>query len=245
MSDLERRLRDALHGAAEQPPPGLVDAVRRRHRRHQLRLGASMVAVVAAAAIAVPQLAGALRPGPAASGTRTMAPSHGGPPHAAAGTVLTGCAKSNIGQLGQHWKSANAVHAGPLWVLPETIPGGSRVSGRPGKDAIRLYVAIVVLDGLRPGSVAVLRSVPADRHELRFLYSQHDSLSPGLQYTMASGEAGVTFGSCTAAHEIYPAPYTDYLGAYLVRGQRCVRATVEVPGRPHRTVIRLGDCQQG
>ncbi len=249
MSELERRLRDALHGTAEPPPAGLLPAVLRRHRRHQVRLGASLVAVVAAAAIAVPSIAGALRPGggghgngpgPAAGHLRTTAPPHRHPA-AALGTVLAGCAGSNIGQLGRNWKSPAAIHAGPLWVLPETLPGGSRVSGRPGPDAIRLYVAIVLLDGVRPGSVVVIRT---HSHDLRFLYSRHDSLSPGVQYSMRSGESGVTFVSCTPGQQTFRAPYTDYYGAYLVRGKRCVRASAGIPGRPHPVPIRLGDCQK-
>ena len=251
MSELERRLRDALHGAAEGPPAGLMEAVRRRHRRHQLRLGASLVAVLAAAAIAVPQLAGTFRgsgagdngPAPATGhSSRSAGPGLGGRRAAAPGTVLSGCASSNIGDLGRRWKAATAIHAGPLWVLPETVPGGSRVSARPGKDALRLYVAIVVLDGLRPGSAVVIRSVPAHSRDLRFLYSRHDSLSPGVRYTMRSGEAGVTFVSCARDQQAFPAPYTDYMGAYLVRGQRCVPAAVEVPGSPRPVRIRLGDC---
>ncbi len=54
MSDFERRLRDALTAAAEPPPGGLMDAIRRRHRRHVWRLGTACVAAVAAVGIAVP-----------------------------------------------------------------------------------------------------------------------------------------------------------------------------------------------
>ena len=251
MSELERRLRDALHGAAESAPDGLLDRVVRRHRRHQLRLGASLVAVVAAAAIAVPSVAGALRsggtgghgPGPSAGHSfRTTGPATGAHRHAVPGTALAGCPDSNVGKLGRDWKSPAATHVGPVWVLPESVAGGSRVSARRGKNAVRLYVAIVVLNGLRPGSIAVVES--AYPRNLRFLDSKHDSLSPGIQYSMSSGESGVTFVSCARSLQTFPAPYTDYLGAYLVRGKRCVPVSVLVSGWSHPRELRLGDCRK-
>ncbi len=61
MSDFESRLRTALHGAAEAAPPGLFAAVMRRHRRHKIRVGAGVLAVAAATALAVPPVSAALR----------------------------------------------------------------------------------------------------------------------------------------------------------------------------------------
>jgi hypothetical protein len=239
MTDLERRLREALHAAAEQPPPGLTGAVLRRHRRHRIRVGASLVAVLAAVAVAVPALAGVVRGGHHAG---TMSPTR----HhvrAAPGAVLSGCASSNIGQIDRHWQNwPGATNAGPVWLLPGSRSSGQRVSGRPGHGAIRLYVAIVVINGLRPGSAVKVRA--ADPRDLRFLYGPHDSLSPGKRYTMRSGEAGVTFLSCAPDQETVPARgYTDYYGGFLVRGMRCARATVVVPGWPHPTTIRFGACR--
>jgi hypothetical protein len=239
MSDLERRLRAALHAAAEQPPPSLMDAVLRRHRRHRIRVGASLVAVLAAVAVAVPPVASVLR-GAHHAGVVSPTRRH---VHAAPGTVLSGCASSNIGQIDRHWKNwPGATHAGAVWVLPGSRASGQRVSGRPGHGAIRLYVAIVVVNGLRPGSAVQVRA--ADSHDLRFLYGPHDSLSPGRRYTMRSGEAGVTFLSCAPGQETFPVRgYTDYYGGYLVRGVRCARATVDVPGWRSTTTIAFGACR--
>jgi hypothetical protein len=239
MSDLERRLRAALHAAAEQPPPSLMAAVLRRHRRHRIRVGASLVAVLAAVAVAVPPLAGVLRDGHHVAATNPTRHHV----RAAPGTVLSGCANSNIGQIDRHWQTwRGATSAGPVWVLPGSTPSGDRVGGRPGHGAIRLYVAIVVVNGLRPGSAVQVRA--ADPHDLRFLYGPRDSLSPGKRYTMRSGEAGVTFLSCAPDQETFPARgYTDYYGGYLMRGLRCARATVEVPGSAHPASIRFGACR--
>jgi hypothetical protein len=240
MTDLERRLRAALHAAVEEPPPGLMEAVLRRHRRHRVRLGASLVAVLTAAAVAAPPVAGALRGGGVHGPAMTPAGHHlraPGPAHrhvtAAAGTVLDGCHGSpnagNIGRVGRL--------PGPA-ALPLHFLDGGHSSG-----PLRLYVAIAVLTELRPGSVAIVRVPAAYRRDLRFLYGPGDSLNPGTRYTMRSGEAGVTFEACRAAQQIVRSgTITDYYGGYLVRGARCVPVRVWVPGREHPVTIKLGAC---
>ncbi|HUZ52061.1 MAG TPA: hypothetical protein VMU94_05985 [Streptosporangiaceae bacterium] len=282
MTDLERRLRAALRAAAEPAPPGLLDAVMRRHRRHRIRVGASVLAVLAAAALAVPPVTSALsgdgmpgggappvRPGgglasnplrvvftrrsptpsrPAtpirsatpsrpATPTRSASQSQGpGPqrrPVAAAGTVLSGCGGANLGALGRNWQALPYVKAGPLWFLADGHSSGP----------VRLYVAVAVLDGLRPGSVVVARVAPAGRPYLRFLYGPSDSLNPGTRYTARSGEPGVTFVACPQSQQIVPSPrITDYYGGYLVKGARCVPVRVWVPGRAGPILIHLGSC---
>lgn len=243
MSDLERRLRDALHGAAEQPPSGLMEAVRRRHRRFQIRAGASVAAVIAALAIASPAVAGALshhdagESGPVPAAGRTSHPtvysSHHPHPSAAPGTVLVGCGDlPNSGNIG-----SKAVPGRPDRGLPLRFLPGGHSSGR-----LRLYVAIAVLKGLHPGTQVVVRVPSAYRGDLRFLYA--NSLLPGTKYTMRSGAAGVTFVACSTSQETVPMPgVTDYYGAYLVRGARCVPVHVWVAGRLAPAVIRLGACQ--
>jgi hypothetical protein len=66
MSDLQERLRDAITASVDgaQPPPGLMAAVRRRHRRWLLRVSAATAAAVAAVIGAV-VLAGVQQSGPA------------------------------------------------------------------------------------------------------------------------------------------------------------------------------------
>ena len=104
MSDLlERRLRDAMIWAAEPPPPGLIEGVRRRRQRHLRRATVSCVAVAAAIALAIVPVAHALRAGlPERPGhvrqARARALALGAGPTAAPGTVLAGCDNANVGQ---------------------------------------------------------------------------------------------------------------------------------------------------
>lgn len=244
MTDLERRLRAALHGASEQAPPGLMEAVLRRHKRHRIRVGASVLAVCVAAALAMPPLAGALGSGggggaPAMSGRGTPGPALPSPrPVAAPGTVLSGCANSNLGALGSDWKAYPSTKVGPIWFLAGSTAAGQRLGG-----GLSLHVAIVVLDGLRSGSVVVVRVAPSSRGDLRFLYGPMDSLNPGTRYTLRSGEAGVTFVACSPDQQIVRSSrYTDYYGGFLVRGTRCVPVRVWVPDRAHPLTVRLGVC---
>ncbi len=245
MTDLERRLRAALHAAAEQPPPGLMDAVLRRHRRHRVRVAASLVAVLAAAALAVPPVTGALRSeGRAGGGTPAVTPGGGLPsdpsravahrrPVAAAGTVLSGCGGANLGAVGRNWRAQPGVQAGPLRFQADGHSSGP----------VRLYVSLAILSRLSPESVVVVRVAPAGRRYLRFLYGPSDSLNPGTRYTMRSGEAGVTFVACRPGQEIVPSSQiTDYYGGYLVLGAHCVPVRVWVPGRARPIRIRLGAC---
>jgi len=65
MSDLERRLRAAMIAAAEQPPAGLMQAIRRRHRRHIRRGGTAIATAATAAPHAAPTRQWRTRCGPA------------------------------------------------------------------------------------------------------------------------------------------------------------------------------------
>jgi hypothetical protein len=237
MTDLERKLRAALRSAAEPAPPGLFASVMRRHRRHQVRVGASMLAVTAAVALAVPPVVGALRAGSAVGGPRS---SHGSSPptvreqHAVAarGTVLNGCSgDANAGALGRNWRSGAWHAAGPLWLID-----AGHSSGR-----IRLYVAIAVLSGIRPGSAVVVRVAQGWRHDLRLLYGPTDSMTPQTQRLTrlaGHGEMGVTFEACLEPTD----GITNYYGGYLVRGKRCVPVRVSAPGLKHPVTVRLGAC---
>ncbi len=155
--------------------------------------------------------------------------------------MLTGCDDANIGAIGAHWR-AGATHAsGPLWFID-----GGHSPGHARAGSIRLYVAIAVLDGLRPGSAVVLKVAPGWRHDLRFLYGPADQMTPHTQHLTrlaGQGELGVTFMTCSPARQIVPSRhYTDYYGGYLVRGARCVPVHAWLPGRAHPVTIRLGAC---
>jgi hypothetical protein len=64
VDDIERQLRQAMSAmvADAEPPPGVMDEVRRRHRRRSAWLVTAGTAIVAAIAIAIPVI-GILRPG--------------------------------------------------------------------------------------------------------------------------------------------------------------------------------------
>jgi len=242
MSDFERRLRDALHGAAESAPPGLLAAVMRRHRRRKLRVGAVVLAVATAAALAVPPVSAALRgTGRGAGPPPAAPPSRASRPVTAPRMVLAGCDDANIGAIGAHWRSGATHAAGPLWFID-----GGHSPGRAQSGSIRLYVAIAVLDGLKPGSVVVLRVAPGWQQDLRFLYGSSDMMTPRTQHLprlAGHGELGVTLRACSPAEQTVPSRhYTDYYGGYLIRGARCVPVRAWLPGRTHPVTIRLGAC---
>ena len=78
MTDFESQLRAAMESAvaSRQPPGNLVQQVRRRHRRHVLRVAVAGAAAVAVVAFLIPVGAGALGhiSGPAAKHPRKAAP---------------------------------------------------------------------------------------------------------------------------------------------------------------------------
>jgi hypothetical protein len=245
MTDLERKLRAALRAASEPAPDGLYATVMRRHRRHQVRVGASVLAVAVAAVIAVAPLTSAMRGSsqpPAATGQSpgpSPSPSHVSRAVAAAGTVLSGC-PSNEGAIGPRWRAEARQMAGPLWFIDAGHSPDSSTA------PIRLYVGIAVLDGLKPGSLVVLKVAPGWRHDLRFLYGPSDSMTPRTQHlrTLAGhGEKGVTFVACSPDQQLVPSRhFSDYYGGYLVRGKRCVPVSVSAPGLKYPVTIRLGAC---
>jgi hypothetical protein len=258
MSEIEDRLRAAMQAAFELPPPGLIERVRSRHRRHVRRVAAGWVASVAVVAIAIPPVAHTLHAhmgqvSPASSGSvRTPSPSWSAvstpPPDLpsvspAAGTVLSSCELANAGAVGPEsdWKPGS-IEAGPLYFEP----GGMARMSRGGDvgDRPELYVAIVVLAGLRPGSTVVLEATHAGRPFIRFLYGPNDSFTPGMKVTMRSGEAGVTFEACPRGTGFAPGQVvTDYYGGFVISGNRCVPVEVRAPGRSAPYVTDLGACR--
>jgi hypothetical protein len=182
MGDLERRLREAMIGAAERPPAGLLAAIRRRRRRRVRRLSAVSVAAVAAVAIAAPVAARDLPGGSGAAGPATV-PAR--PPGAAPGTVLRDCASSEGGTLGSGWQ-AHSVHAGPVWFMYALPVGGQALSA--GK-----LTASAMAIGIENGRTAVIRVAPAAGGRFHFLAR----FSGGsAHYTLAQGAPGLTLQGC-------------------------------------------------
>lgn len=246
MSELENRLHAAMQTfAAEPPPAGLLDGVRRRHRRHLARLAAACAVAVLTVAVGAQPVAHALLAAPAhpaSAGQLDHQPTRHGQaaaPAAAPGTVLSGCASANVGSIGAHWSSGTMVRrlAGQtLWFISE---GSGRARG------LTLYPGVMVLNGARPGTTVIVEVARSGLGLLRFLYGPDDAIDPGPSYTMRSGENGVTFVACPGGSGPAPEPpgVTIYYGAFLVRADRCVPVDVWLPGRQTPVSASLGNCR--
>jgi hypothetical protein len=236
MTDIETRLRAAMRSAGEQPPAGLMGAVRARHRRHVRRMTATWAA---AAIIAVgaggPLIARAVqavspgRPAPQRPASPASAPVSMSPA-AAPGTALAGCDRANTGQIAWQPSTPGRLGASPLWYL----------SGGHDTAKVELYVGLMVIAGLRPGSIVVINVAPAGQGQLRFLFGPGDSLA----HDSPSSETGVTFVACPpdAGFFTEPANVTVYRGGFLVEAGRCVPADIWWTGHPTPVRVGLGAC---
>jgi hypothetical protein len=210
MSEIERRLRAAMHAAVDglPPPTDLLQQVRLRRRRHRVRSAA--VAVVAVGALAVPPVTLALhgRGGQAGgAGTpSTPAPST----RAAPGTVLDACGSAVDDNLGLDWRQ-QSVRVGPLWFIDLRQQSATYYGHSP--------VAIGGLEvAVQDRAKAWVTVAGASRDYFRFLFGPSD-FKAGVDghYTVADGEAGVTFVGCpsTPTWSFQPG-YTLYGGYYLI-----------------------------
>jgi len=237
MTEFERWLRAAMAAATEPPPAGLLDGIRRKHRRHLRRVGAACLAGVAAAGIAVPLATRGMLAGPAT----TTAARPAGPtvrPAAAPGTVLRDCQSNNNGTLDSGWQ-ADSVHAGPVWFIymrpPHTAPSSQRlVAGKLTASAMTIAVS--------NGRTAVVTAAPATRGRYRFLAHFNDEGSP---YTLAEGAPGLTLAGCPAgpAGTGIPASYapglTLFWEGYVTDLQGCIPLEVRTSpaGQPIRVTV--------
>jgi len=245
MGDLENRLRHAMIAAAERPPAGLLDGVRRRHRRRIRRITAVGIAAVAAVAIAAPVAARQI-PG----GARTAGPSAGSAapartPAAAPGTVLRDCPSSEGGTMGSAWQ-AHSVQAGPVWfiyALPVgASPAGQRLAG--GK----LTVSAMAI-GVENGRTAVVTAAPATAGRFRFL----PQFSGGSErYTLADGSPELTLAGCPRdpASISIPASYapglTLFWEGFVTDLRGCIPLEVRTPGSPptRATIVAAPGCRR-
>jgi len=220
VNDFERRLADALHDAVDQanPPGGLVDLIRRRHRRYRTRVGiASVAATAAVVAISLPLAVPAISAGPAPVGPSAPGAANPAAPVARPGTVLQDCS-DRIGLTGQYaagWQR-QSIQAGPLWFMYVR-----KVSANNGGTSPLPYGNLPV--NVKDSSVAWVRVIGAARHYFRFLYGPANTGSGS--YTLRDGEAGITFAACRPGHALgafYPG-YTQFWGGFVMsRVPACV-----------------------
>lgn len=239
MTEFERRLRAAMAAAAEPPPAGLLDAIRRRHRRHVRRVGAACLGAVAAVAIAVPLVAHGVRTGPAGRGPASHPSALPRPPAAAQpGAVRRDCGSSNAGTLGRNWK-AYSVHAGPVWFIYVR-------SNRTGSSRSRLTIgkptgsAMVI--AVRNGRTATVTDAPAAAGRFRFLA---DFNGGGKPYTMTEGAPSLTMSGCPAgpAGTHIPASYapglTMFWQGYVTDLRGCVPLEVRPSGAAEQATVTV------
>jgi hypothetical protein len=212
MSEIERRLRAAMHAAVDgvTPPADLLQQVRLRRRRHRVR-GAA-VAMVTAGALAVPPVTLALhgRGGQAGGAGTPSAPASA--PRAAPGTVLDACGSAIGENLGLGWRQ-QSVRVGPLWLI-DLRQQSATYYGRSPVAIGGLQVAV------QNRAKAWVTVAGASRVYFRFLFGPSD-FKAGVNghYTVADGEAGVTFVGCPATQSwAFQPGYTLYGGYYLIAG---------------------------
>ena len=240
MTEFEDRLRAAMAAAAGPPPAGLLDGIRRRHRRHVRRVTTACVAVVAFGLAGTLVSRGVLaspggggRAGPAATGPAALpSASTARPATAAPGTVLRDCQSANPGTLGSGWK-AQSVHAGPVWFI-YARPGSIRSPGRPlATGKVRVNAMIIAVSNAR---TAVVTASPGLGGRLRFLAN----VSAGQRASLAEGAPGLTLAGCPAAAPGVargPAAYAPWLTmfwqGYVTDLRGCLSLQVRTsPARP-------------
>jgi hypothetical protein len=244
MTEFERWLRATMAAATEPPPAGLLERIRRRHRRRLLRVGAVCLAGVAVAGIAIPLATRGILVGPAT----TTAPGPAGPVgpagpagsavRPAPGTVLRDCQNNNNGTLGSDWQ-ATSVHAGPVWFVylrpKNTAPSDQRLTA--GKlTASGMVIAV------SNGRTAVVTAAPATRGRYRFLGSFNNA---GIPYTLAEGAPGLTLAGCpvgptgTDIPASYAPGLTLFWEGYVTDLRGCIPLEVRTSpaGQPIRVTV--------
>ena len=233
MTEMERRLRAAMHAAVadEQPPANLLQRIRARRKRHRATVAVACVAVVAAGALLMSPAGSALRGGLAPARPSASVPA----PRAARGTVLESCSRQidvlNGPDRGQ------SIRVGPLLLVGLRQDVG--IQPDRGYGIGGLEVAI------RDNAWARVSVANGARLYFRFLFGRSDFVD-GVngRYTIKDGEPGVTFAGCSAdAAGNSPPGYTLYGGYFLVsKPPRCVSLEVwtTASDRPARVTFAAG-----
>jgi hypothetical protein len=235
MTPLEERLAAAMRAAASgaQPPARLTDLIKRRNRKHRVRVTITSVAATAALAVTVPLTApvwdgaGSLQPSQPALGT-------GAQP----GTVLENCSDQIEGQYGANWQR-QSIKAGPLWLVNvrPALATEAGTSQLPFGD-----LGVNVADN----SYVWIKVVGKSRSYFRFLFGATNFGSGN--YRLRDGTAGVTFISCakTAALNPYYRGLTQYWGGFVIaKVPACVTFDVGTgtSGRPVKVTMAVGSIR--
>jgi hypothetical protein len=247
MGDIEQELREAMNAAVvdERPPPNLIEAIRRRHRWHTVRVAAFGAVLVVAVFFIASAATVALRGGHAtgvrpASSPPVLTPTR--TPRAAAGTELFTCGSgaNTYGDLGSDWQR-RSLRAGPLWFVGARDFASTDRSINPLGNYRQGFEMIIVV---KPNTT-VWVTVPARaRPYIQF----------GRSALRSGGGHGITFVSCPAVPTnpgmmVAPDGTTQFGVGTIVAAPRCVPLDVGTSAsrRPVRVMLSFaaGACPAG
>jgi hypothetical protein len=236
MTDFERRLRAAMAAAAGPAPSGLIAGIRRRHRRHVLRLAAAGAVMATGVAVAMPLVVHGIEAGhgtPRRVAAGTTGTHAAGVPHVGPRTALRDCQNAIGGTLSSDWKRYS-VQAGPVWFMLARPPTRARKLSTGTVSVSALPIAV------SNGHTAVVTVAPSVAGEFRFLASFNANNHP---YTLAEGSRALKLVGCPAGPIGTHIPAGDAPGltiwwqGYVTDLRGCVPVEVRVP--PATKVIRV------
>jgi len=268
MTDFERRLRAAMSGAASLPPAGLMAGIRRRHRRHLIRVVAGFAAVVAVLALAAPPAAHALR-------SALTGPGHSAPGPASGSSCP---AKFSASVACAHYVGPGVaspppcpVFCGPPGSAAKAAPG-TMLRGCQSENGGQQEILGYRSRSVRAGPVWFVWARTRSKHWGPGAPQGNGQLSAGAapvaiqagatavvrvapaarsrfqflrtfnstdRYRPPAGPDGITFTACPAS---YLGPVTVFWVGYLDDGLSCVPLEVSVAGR---RPVRVGLSARG
>ncbi len=269
MTDFERRLRAAMSGAASPPPAGLMAGIRRRHRRHLIRVVAGFAAVVAVLALAAPPAAHALRSALTGPGHSAGGPASGSscPAKLPANTV---CARY-VGPGAVASPQVCPVFCGPPASSAKAAPG-TMLRGCQSENGGQQEIAGYRSRSVRAGPVWFVWARTPRKHwgpgeplgkgqlsagggavavqagataivrvppAARSRFQFLRTFHSTDRYRPQAGPDGITFAACPAS---YLGPVTVFWVGYLDSGLSCVPLEVSVAGR---RPVRVGLSAHG
>jgi hypothetical protein len=238
MNGFEDRLRAAMESsvAGEPPPGGLLEGIRRRHRRHLARVAIAWAAVLLAGVVAIPPSRAALLGHGTSPAGSPAAPGPASQPAPAVRGQSYSCTSAGAGSLGPHWRQ-DAVHAGSVWFIDNGIRPGFRFRTKGG-----MLKAVPIIVAVPNDTTAYVKPVGSRARQFRFL----PGFSRTNRYTLRDGKTEATFTGCPgpAGGGAGVAGFTAYWVGTLVAGPRCVTLGVQTPDStaPARTTLRFGTC---
>jgi hypothetical protein len=149
-----------------------------------------------------------------------------------------GCEESVSGDLGRDWRDSTIV-VGPLGLVAIWYANESDKSFRHlGKNRYRGQKVLVLV---RRGKTVTL-VVPEEARRVVSLLYDPDRWRMRNAYRVAEGNVVTTFRACEGVFGVRPHEYTQFNGAIVVAGARCVPLDVYAEGsdEPLRAMLSFG-----